>query len=69
MVFAQNAVGTVSYQVSSDGQRARKTSQLGDTVFHYDAQGKLIAETTPGGVVTREYFYLLNLPVAVTAYQ
>jgi YD repeat-containing protein len=66
MVQAQNAAGTTSYQVGANGQRVRKTGAVaGDVVFLYDAQGKLISEATPAGVVKKEYFYLLDLPVAV----
>ena len=47
------------------GQRVRKTNGSGDTLFHYDAQGRLIAEFDPGGTVKREIFYLGDIPVAV----
>ena len=43
------AIGATNYKVNALGQRIRKTNSLGDTVFHYDTQGKLIAETDPGG--------------------
>jgi YD repeat-containing protein len=49
------------------GQRVRKTNAtIGDTVYHYDAQGKLIAETSPAGILRKEYLYLLDVPVAVS---
>jgi len=69
LAAAQNTAGTTTYQVGANGQRVRKTSQMGDTVFHYDIRGKLIAETTPGGVVKKEYLYLMDILVAVTAIQ
>ena len=47
------------------GQRIRKTNSLGDTVFHYDTNGKPIAETDPGGLAKREIFYLGDIPVGV----
>ena len=47
------------------GQRIRKTNTLGDTVFHYDTSGRLIAETTPTGVRKREILYLGDIPVGV----
>jgi YD repeat-containing protein len=63
---SQGAGGTVTYQVGANGQRVRKTSGLtGDTLFIYDAQGKLITEATAAGLVKREYLYLLDIPVAV----
>ena len=34
-------------RVNALGQRIRKTNSLGDTVFHYDSSGRLIAETDP----------------------
>jgi YD repeat-containing protein len=37
----------------------------GDTVFHYDAQGRLIAESGTGGAIQKEYIYLGDTPVAV----
>jgi len=67
MVSSTSAVGATTYQVGANGQRVRKTSTLGDTVFHYDTDGKLIMETTAAGVVKKEYLYLLDIPVAVTA--
>ncbi len=36
---------TTSYQLNSLGQRIRKTNPQGDTLYHYDAQGRLIAES------------------------
>ena len=70
MIQSTGSVGTTTYQVNAMGQRVRKTntnSIIGDTVFHYDASGKLIAETTPTGTLRREYFYLTDLPVGVYA--
>ena len=69
MTSAVSSFGTTSYQINAMGQRVRKTNPsqiIGDTVYHYDAQGKLIAETTPGGTLKKEYLYLLDLPVAVS---
>jgi YD repeat-containing protein len=51
--------------VNALGQRIRKTNSLGDTVFHYDLAGRLIAETDPAGVRKREVIYLGDIPVAV----
>ena len=60
-----SAIGTTNYQVNSLGQRIRKTNTQGDTVFHYDAQGRLIAESGASGHVRKEYIYLGDIPVAV----
>jgi len=54
-----------AYPVNALGQRIRKTDSQGDTVFHYDTWGKLIAETDAAGVVKREYIYLGDIPVGV----
>ena len=37
----------------------------GDTIFHYDTRGRLIAETDSAGALRREYLYLHDTPVAV----
>ena len=34
-------------------------------MYHYDAQGKLIAESNASGTVQKEYIYLGDTPVAV----
>ena len=62
---AVSAVGTTSYQVNALGQRIRKANGSGDTVFHYDTWGKLIAESDPGGTAKREFIYLGDVPVMV----
>ena len=65
LVSTVSAAEPASYQVNALGQRVRKTSSLGDTVFHYDAQGRLIAESTAAGVSVREYIWLGDQPVAM----
>jgi YD repeat-containing protein len=65
MVQATSSLGATNYKVNALGQRIRKTNTLGDTVFHYDSGGRLIAETSPAGALKREYFYLGDIPVAV----
>jgi YD repeat-containing protein len=65
LIQSVGLVGTSSYQVNSLGQRIRKTNQQGDTIYHYDTQGRLIAESTPGGIAQKEYLYLGDIPVAV----
>ena len=40
-------------------------NSLGDTVYHYDSQGRLIAETSVSGTLKKEYIYLGDIPVAV----
>jgi len=65
MSGAASAAGMTFYQVNALGQRVRKTGAHGDTVFHYDVRGRLIAETDAQGSLTRELFYLGDIPVAV----
>jgi len=43
----------------------RKTNSLGDSVFHYDTKGHLIAESAAGGALKRELFYLGDIPVGM----
>ena len=59
------SIGASTYQVDALGQRIRKTNSQGDTVFHYDAKGRLIAETDPAGILKREVLYLGDIPLAV----
>ena len=69
LVQAVSSVGTTSYHVDAQGRRVRKanTNQIiGDTVYHYDTGGNLIAETLPSGATRREYFYLLDVPVGIS---
>jgi RHS repeat-associated protein len=46
----------------------RKSSALGDTAFHYDTQGQLIAESASTGAPIREYLWLADQPVAVAVF-
>jgi YD repeat-containing protein len=62
---ALTAQGATDYKVNSLGQRIRKTGPQTDTVFHYDSQGKLIAESTASGAIQKEYIYLGDMPVAI----
>ena len=60
------AQGEVEYSVNAIGLRMRKKAADSDTVYHYDNQGRLIAEGTPGGTLfSKEYIYLGDQPVAV----
>lgn len=65
--MSQSTAGaiTTTYQVNALGQRIRKTNSTEDTVYLYDLTGKLIAEGTAGGAITKEYVYLHDIPVAV----
>jgi YD repeat-containing protein len=65
MMQAASVLGATNYKVNALGQRVRKTNSLADTVFHYDTNGRLIAESDPAGGVTREIFYLGDIPVGI----
>jgi YD repeat-containing protein len=66
MVQAVSSVGATMYQINALGQRIKKTPASGDAVvFHYDLQGRLIAETSAIGTLKREVLYLGDIPVAV----
>ena len=61
-----NVTQSTLYQVNAMGQRVLKTASNGViTVYHYDKDGNLIAESNAKGQVTREYIYLGATPVAV----
>ena len=42
-----------------------KRAPDGDTVYHYDPEGRLIAESALDGSHLKEYVWLNDLPVAV----
>jgi YD repeat-containing protein len=65
MVQSTGATGVTDYRVNALGQRFRKASGMGDTVYHYDTRGRLVAETDQAGVLKREYLYLSEQPVLV----
>jgi YD repeat-containing protein len=61
MATAINASLTTEYTVNALGQRIRKTNSQGDTIYHYDARGRLIGESNPSGLMLREYIYLASI--------
>jgi YD repeat-containing protein len=63
MVSANTALGLVSYKINALGQRVQKVTPTSTTVYHYDGNGKLIAESTDGALT--EHVYLGEMPVAV----
>lgn len=60
---------TAQYRYNALGQRILKNipsgPQAGLTFYHYDPDGKLLAESDSAGNALREYFYLDGAPVAV----
>lgn len=68
LIQATTAQGIVNYEVNALGLRVRKQVPYAgtDTLYHYDAEGHLIAENQTGTAqFTREYIYLGDQPVAV----
>lgn len=59
------AAANTGYEVNALGQRVRKQNGDTDTVFHYDLQGRLIAESAADGSRFRDYVWLGDLPLAV----
>ncbi|MFN9972628.1 MAG: RHS repeat domain-containing protein, partial [Phycisphaerae bacterium] len=56
---------STSFLVFSVGERIVMTNPQGDTLYQFDAQGRLISETSASGTPRREYIYLGDAPVAV----
>ncbi|TSJ82503.1 RHS repeat domain-containing protein, partial [Chitinimonas sp. BJB300] len=53
------------FTLNALGERVAKTYQGTTTVFHYDQNGRLLAESNQLGVTKREYIYLGDTPVAL----
>ena len=53
-----------TYLYNAQGQRTQKTTKHGTTVYHYDQQGHLIAETAKTGELQRAYVWLNDMPLA-----
>ncbi|MDE2367519.1 MAG: DUF2778 domain-containing protein [Burkholderiales bacterium] len=65
LVQAMNGGAVVgSYVYRADGLRAGKTTASGTTLFHWDAAGNLIEETTAAGGTTGSYAWVGTTPVA-----
>ncbi|MBI4709984.1 MAG: hypothetical protein HY759_02615, partial [Nitrospirae bacterium] len=60
----ESGVTTGEYTYNGNGQRVKKTVDGQTTIFHYDRQGMLIAESTNTGTITNEYVYLNDEPLA-----
>jgi len=53
-----------TYTYNALGQRTRKVTPSGTTVFHYDLSGQLISETFSDGRAIKDYVALNGAPVA-----
>jgi len=55
---------TANYTYNGDGQRVKKNVNGSVTIFHYDQNGQLIAESNGAGAITARYVYLNGRPLA-----
>ncbi len=53
------------YTYNGSGQRVVKASSGVTTIYHYDLNGKLIAESEPDGAMTKEYLYMGKIRTAM----
>ena len=61
----QGTTTLASYQHNALGERVVRTAGSATTHYHYDRDGRLIAESDGTGAAIREYLYLGDLPLAV----
>jgi RHS repeat-associated protein len=61
----QEANSVAEYAYNGLGQRVIKQAGANTTVYHYDLDGKLIAESLLDGNMTREYLYMGKVRVAM----
>ena len=64
----ENGHLVTTYTYNALGQRVRKDTPAGTVLYHYDLQGRLLAETQLDGTPVRDYFYLEGRPVAQMDY-
>ncbi len=62
-VFSNGAL-VATYIYNFEGQRTRKVTSQGTTIYHYDMNGNLISETNANGTLIRDYVYADNVPIA-----
>lgn len=58
---------TTNFAYTALGERVIKDGPLGETHFHYDRAGHLIAETDGTGATVREYLWLGDTPIGLVA--
>ena len=64
LVLDENSNMIASFLYNAQGQRTRKTTPEGVTVFHYNLAGQLISETTDTGELIKDYLWHGMNPVA-----
>jgi RHS repeat-associated protein len=60
----QGTTVIATYTYNHQRQRTRKVTANGTTLFHYDLEGNLIAETQANGTPLKEYVWVDSVPVA-----
>ncbi len=65
LIQTTSVSGVTRYEINALGQRIRKIGAALDVVYHYDKDGKIIAETTALGRLLREYVWVEGRPVVV----
>jgi RHS repeat-associated protein len=58
-------VTMATYVYNGRGERVKKETAAGTTLYHYDLNGQLLAETDAAGALLREYVYLDGTPIAI----
>ena len=64
LMQTSSAAGVTRYDTNGLGERIRKQN-VSDTLYLYDPEGHLIAESAADGTIEREYLWLEDLPLAV----
>jgi len=57
------------YTYNGRGERVKKEAGDEGVYFHYDLNGRLLAETEAEGQTLKEYLYLEGMPLAMVAMQ
>jgi RHS repeat-associated protein len=66
LIGATTSSGAFAYGINALGQRVQKVASAGSAaIFHYDVDGRLIAESDAGGKVHTGYVWLGDMPVGV----
>jgi RHS repeat-associated protein len=66
LVQVEHGANTIAeYAYNGLGQRVKKTTGEATTVYHYDLDGKLIAESSINGDFTKEYLYMGKVRVVM----
>jgi YD repeat-containing protein len=62
--LTKSGTAAATYTYNSQGQRTRKVTSAGTTVYHYDLAGNLIAESDSSGKTVNRYIWANGAPVA-----